>query len=296
MPDTAVKEPATVGDLIDSLPPPRHDVVTIKGAFAVEPASVLPAVTQEPGTLLAAIVAASRDPQIDVAKLQALMAMQERLEERQAAREFTAAFARLSAKLPRVKKNGTISLTKRGETPKPEDAIPFAKWEDMDKVIRPLMVAEGFSLSFNSGARAETGGGLVITGYLMHTAGHSREAQIPLPLDTGPGRNNLQAMGSTLSYGKRYCAEMLLNIVREGADDDGAGSDGMAAINEAQIEKLKDLMKEAMAVLKKPEELQPRILKRFKIESLDELPAKSFQDCHDLLVQTINANKEKTAL
>jgi hypothetical protein len=44
---------------------------------------------------------------------------------------------------------------------------------------------------------------------------------MPLPLDNGPGRNNLQAMGSTLSYGKRYCTEMLLNIVREGADDDG---------------------------------------------------------------------------
>jgi hypothetical protein len=42
-----------------------------------------------------------------------------------------------------------------------------------------------------------------------------------LQLDTGPGRNQNQAMGSTLSYGKRYTAEMLLNIVREGEDTDG---------------------------------------------------------------------------
>jgi hypothetical protein len=31
-------------------------------------------------------------------------------------------------------------------------------------------------------------------------------------------------MGSTLSYGKRYTAEMLLNIVREGDDKDGRSS------------------------------------------------------------------------
>ena len=180
----------------------------------------LPAVQDAaPSTLLAAIVGMAKDPAVDVTKLQAVLEMQERLERRQAEREFIAAFARLSADLPRVKKNGTISLIDKQGVNK--GSIAFAKWEDMDRVIRPLMAREGFTLSFDSAQRAGDGGGLVVTGTLMHRDGYARAASMPLALDVGPGRNNLQAMGSTLSYGKRYCAEMLLNIVREGEDNDG---------------------------------------------------------------------------
>lgn len=287
--DTAPKPVETVGDVLDGLPAPQSHRI-IARASAVLPGAPI---TEQPATLLGAIVNASRDPAIDVAKLQALMAMQERLEERQAEREFTMAYARLSGRLPRVKKNGTIKLGK--DKAGAEMEVPFAKWEDMDKIIRPLMAAEGFSLSFNSAARAETGGGLVITGYLMHTHGHSREAQIPLPLDTGPGRNNLQAMGSTLSYGKRYCAEMLLNLVREGADDDGNTSDNMALISDEQKAELVDLMKEVLGLLKSPEKFQPRLFQRFKITSLDDLPQSAFRDVKGAIVETINANKPKTA-
>ena len=174
-------------------------------------------VTDGPGALLNAIVKMASDPAIDVAKLDALLQMQERMERRAAEVEFSAAFARLSGVMPRVKKNGRVELGQG------KGSYPFAKWEDIDRIIRPAMDAEGFTLSFTSQVRPGEGGGLIVTGTLLHRMGHSVTAQIPLPLDTGPGRNNLQANGSTLSYGKRYCAEMLLNIVREGDDDDGVG-------------------------------------------------------------------------
>ena len=180
----------------------------------------LPAVQDAaPSTLLAAIVGMAKDPAVDVTKLQAVLEMQERLERRQAEREFIAAFARLSAMMPRVKKNGTISLIDKQGVNK--GSIAFAKWEDMDKILRPLLAEEGFSLSFDSVVRPGDGGGLIVTGTLMHRDGFSRTASIPLPLDVGPGRNNLQAGGSTLAYGKRYTTEMLVNIVREGEDNDG---------------------------------------------------------------------------
>lgn len=165
--------------------------------------------------MLAVIERAAVNPAVDVQKMQQLLDMSERLQVRQAEIEFNQALARLSARMPRVKKNGRVELGQG------KGSYPFAKWEDIDRIIRPLMTEEGFTLSFNSAARTADGGGLIVTGTLLHRDGHSIAASIPLALDTGPGRNNLQAMGSTLSYGKRYCAEMLLNIVREGDDDDG---------------------------------------------------------------------------
>lgn len=196
-----------------------------------------PVVVDGPGSLLSAIIVLAKDQSVDVAKLGALVSMQERLEEHQAKIEFSRALTRLAGKMPRVKKNGTVDLGPG------KGNYAFAKWEDMDRVIRPLMDAEGFTLSFDTQPRTEAGGGMIITGELLHADGHSKTASISLALDTGPGRNNLQAMGSTLSYGKRYAAEMLLNIVREGADDDGIKG-GAEFIGPGQIAKIRELLAE----------------------------------------------------
>lgn len=195
--------------------------------------------TDSPQALLPAILQLARDPAVDVAKLQALLDMQVGAETRQAEINFYQALSRIPP--IRVPKNGRITLAKKdGTTFKP---VPFARWEDMSLVLDPLLAAEGFRLMFDSAPRPGDGGGLIVTGTLVHRDGHSKSASIPLPLDTGPGRNNLQAMGSTLSYGRRYVAEMLLNITREGVDDDGA-SYGSVRISEQEADEVFRLIQE----------------------------------------------------
>lgn len=235
-----------------------------------EPQSPAVVHSEQPGSLLAAIVGLARDPGVDVTKLDALLRMQERMEGQQAEREFTAAFGRLSAVLPRVKKNGTITLGKD------KGSIPFAKWEDIDKVIRPLLTGEGFALSFDSATRPGDGGGLIVTGTLMHRDGHKRTASVPLPLDTGPGRNNLQAMGSSLSYGKRYCAEMLLNIVREDEDDDGKLG-GMRFIAAEQVDELRRLLAEGNVD-------EAKFLKLFGVADLTNIEAGAYAPARNMLL------------
>src|SRR6185437_3535527 len=176
--------------------------------------------------------------------------------------------------LPRVKKNGTISLGK--DKTGAEREVAFAKWEDMDRVIRPLMAREGFTLSFDSAARPGDGGGLIVTGTLMHKDGHTRTASMPLPLDTGPGRNNLQAVGSTLSYGKRYCAEMLLNIVREGDDDDGKRG-GAQFITQDDIGKLRKLIADTGTD-------EDRFLQFFQVTDLASLTVENLAPARNMLL------------
>lgn len=234
-------------------------------AVAVRNEASLPA-PAEPASLLPAIIQVARDPGLDVAKLDRLMQMQFELEKRQAEREAIEAFTRVSAKMPRVKKNGTIDMGTKG-------SFAFARWEDMDAVIRPIITEEGFTLSFNSAMKE--GGGLIVTGELMHRSGHVRTATIPLPLDQGPGRNNLQAVGSTLSYGKRYCAEMLLNIVREGDDDDGVKG-GMRFATEEEIEEIRALIKETGTD-------EQRFCNTLNVAHLGELPVTSVAVAKNML-------------
>ena len=165
------------------------------------------------GSLLEVIARAATDERVNIDKMTALLAMQERIMAKQALDEFNEAMTALNERCEmRVGKAGVASLGGKG-------SYRFAKWEDMDAVIRPAMRELGLRFSFDSHQTSD--GKLKITGTLHHRGGHKEEASIYLPIDTGPGRNPLQQVGSTTSYGKRYCVELLLNVVREDEDDDG---------------------------------------------------------------------------
>ena len=180
---------------------------------------------------------AATDPRVDVVKMQALLDMQRQLLEMQAAQEFHEAIASLPP--IRVAKNGTIDLgpDKNG---KPRH-ITFAEWSDMDLVLRPMLMERGLFLTFTAEERAS--GGLTIIGTLRHRNRQCLSASMPLALDIGPGRNNLQAGGSTLSYGKRYTTDMLVNIVRIGEDDDGKLG-GTVFITDTDVARIEALLSE----------------------------------------------------
>lgn len=172
-----------------------------------------PCAHNEPASMLQVIASAAANPSCDVQKMQALLSMQDKLIERGARQEFSAAMADACGEIPQVEKNGTVSLGGKG-------SYKFTKWEDMDRVIRPVLAKHNLRLSFNTRS-AEGSSNKVIIGTISHANGQSQSAEIELPIDAGQGRNPLQGFGSTISYGKRYCAEMLLNIVRTEEDNDG---------------------------------------------------------------------------
>ncbi len=215
-----------------------------------------------PVSILNIIAQAATDPSVDVVKMTALLDMQERVMVKQAEADFNAAMVAMNTGSLRVSKKGMVNLGGG------KGGYKFARWEDMDTVIRPLMQAHGFTLSFNSEMRPGDGGGLIVVGTLMHASGHSRSASIPLGLDAGAGRNNLQAMGSTLSYGKRYVAEMLLNIVREDDDDDG-GDGGKKYIELDQAEQIEALITETKTD-------RTRFMQYFNIASITDMQVKDF--------------------
>lgn len=177
-------------------------------------------------TFLSVIERAAIDPKVDVLKMEKMLDMQERILNKQAEMSFNQAMTRLQPKLPTIAHKSQIAFKGTVQS-------TYAKYEDIDEVIRPLYTAEGFSLSFNTEV---SDGGAIVIGTLSHEAGHSRTASIPLPLDSSGSKNNIQAMGSTISYGKRYLVGMLLNIVTKGEDDNGQASDVLSIEDAAKID------------------------------------------------------------
>lgn len=193
---------------------------------AVATATSLPASAPEPTTILNIIERASRDPNVDIDKMERLFRMKLDMEARAAKSAYLSALAEMQPKLPVITKHGVISKNVKDErgnkTGLQEAMTKYARWEDVVEGITPVLAEHGFSLSFR--IAQPTLERILVSGVLGHRDGHTEETTISLPIDSTGAKNNVQGWGSSASYGKRYTAFALLNISARGEDDDGMGA------------------------------------------------------------------------
>jgi hypothetical protein len=214
------------------------------------------------------------DPNIGADKLEILLKMQREIIETQQREAFHEDFIALAAELPQVERKGRVDLmAKDGRR---LGGYQYARWEDMDSALRPIWTKHGFGITFSTFNRD---GQTVVCGKLLHKGGHFETAELPLHPDKGPGRNDMQAMGSGVSYTKRYLAELLLNIVRKGLDDDGIKS-GLERISAQEVADLAQLIADAGT---EPDRFLHTMLTG--VESLEEVQARDYAR----LVNALNA-------
>lgn len=71
----------------------------------------------------------------------------------------------------------------------------------------------------------ETNDIIKVTCVVTHKLGHSEKCEMSAPPDTGPGRNKIQAVGSTTTYLQRYSLMSLLGLAAKDMDDDGRAAE-----------------------------------------------------------------------
>ena len=160
----------------------------------------------ETAAIMSMIERVATSPDADINKLEKMLEMQERVLDRNAKQAFTADLAAMQEDLPRVIEHG-----------EGHNKAKFAKLEDINDAIRPILHKYGFAVTF----RIKNESNLIwVYTVLSHKQGHSEETSIPLALDTSGSKNPVQAVGSSISYGKRYGICAMLNI-STGDDVDG---------------------------------------------------------------------------
>lgn len=215
------------------------------------------ATVAEGATLLAVISRAASDPNTDVTKMERLMAMYERVEAKRAEAEFAEALADMQPHLPAIAERGKAKVN--GDV-----RYTFALWEDINAAIKPILQQYGFALSF----RTDFTDGIAVTGVLTHRSGHSERTTIKLPTDASGSKNAVQAVASSVSYGKRYTAGALLNLTSHGEDDD-AFTAAVEYCTDEQLATLNEWIKATGSD-------KAKFLKFLKVDSLDNLPAKQY--------------------
>lgn len=171
-------------------------------------------VPREPDSFIAMIERLAANPDVDVAKLEKLVELQERIMRHNAEAAFNAAFAKMRPELPQVVERGQILV-------KGQLRSTYARLEDIDQAVTPILAKHGFGLRHKTQWPADKPGIIRIIGVLCHEQGHTEQSEFEAPMDKSDYRTDIQSQGSTVSYGRRYTTLDLLNITTRGVDNDG---------------------------------------------------------------------------
>lgn len=125
----------------------------------------------------------------------------------------------------------------RADMVNPDTDSRYGSLEAVDKEIRKVYTAHGFSPTFDT---EDTPDPLTIRVIcdLNHRDGHTRRYGLPMPCDgKGPKGNpvmsRIHAVGSALTYGQRYLLRIMFNLVVSKKQDD----DGNAASRRPQVQR-----------------------------------------------------------
>lgn len=229
-----------------------------------------PPADAEGATILGMIDRLIAKPDVPVEKLERLFDLHQRVQADHSRRAYFADLAVMQPKLPVIDKKGTIKTNEKdkqgNKTGNQIKQSKYALWEDVVEQIRPVLAEFGFSLFFK--VDQPTPDRALITTTLAHAGGHSESTGISLPIDTSGSKNNVQGWGSTVSYGKRYGAFALLNVVARGEDDDGTAG-GADLISDDQANALLRLIADTKS---DPQQF----LAIAKVESISDISAAKF--------------------
>lgn len=218
------------------------------------------------------------NPDLPIDRLEQMLAMKERMEdrarlddERAARKAFYADLSQAQAEIPVVLRNKSNTHTK-------------SKYADLAAIERdamPTIRAHGFAVTANSIAGAEKGFQRVRM-CVAHEAGHIEEIEDDFPLDGvgAQGASNktaLHAKGSTTTYARRYMVTSFFNIAT--SDDDG-NAGGRTTVSADQFRTLRDLIEKAGST-------DEKIGALYGVTNLHDLPAVNFEAATGMLRRKI---------
>jgi hypothetical protein len=174
----------------------------------------------------------------DPAKLEKLMDLAERFKSDRAAEAFAVAMNSVQNEMPCVVKDRENSHTR----------ARYATLENVQTVIRPVYARHGFSLSYGT-EESKLPGHVRLVCDVSHTGGCTRRYHLDCPMDGagakgGSNKTDIQAMGSSISYGRRYLVLMIFNITVANQDVDGNAADALDTITEAECLDIEGLMED----------------------------------------------------
>ena len=219
---------------------------------------------------------------IDIDKIEKMLVLQERWEANEAKKAYHLAMAKFKANPPEIEKDKRVSYEMTGGGTK---SYNHASLANVTGKINSALSVQGLSATWDT-AQGE-GGRITVTCRITHEKGHSESTKLAASPDDSGKKNSIQAIGSTISYLERYTLLALTGLATHDMDNDGqAEEDDIEYINEKQTAEIRAMLTQ----LDRPEE---KMCAHFKIESIEKMPEKRFNEIVGVLKESIKAMKKK---
>jgi ERF superfamily len=229
-------------------------IVQMKNAVAVAEKGAVAQLPDGRTNMLAILARAAADPQCQPEKMRVLLDMHKEIEAEAARMAFFQAFGKMQEELPIINKDGRIEVEGRATAKtvagRKDRAQLYSTFSNIFKIVKPIARKHGFTIWFEPGIGADER--LTMRTHLDHDKGHGISCIIPLPLETSGAKNNVQGVGSSISYGKRYGLIAVCAIISEAPEDKDDDAKAVSAtksepkadpkITQAQADSLIELM------------------------------------------------------
>lgn len=234
------------------------------GTAVAQAASSVPEAASQSDVIKGLMEIAIQQGDAGVDALERLVALQERVMDRDANNQLMHALAAFQEKCPPIRKSRDADIkTKSGASYR----YTYASLDDIVASIRELLPEFGLSYTWDSGVVDSV---LTVRCIVRHVAGASVEATFQCPTDNPSNISAAQKVGAALTYARRQSLCQALGLTTTDADVDGADLESKGAlITEAQLREIRALVTDSGANI-------DRFLNYVGVESLDKIPLANF--------------------
>ena len=194
-----------------------------------------------------------------IEQMQQLFDLQLRYEANEARKAYNDAMSNFREECPTINRGRKVE----------HNSTKFAGLAESIEAIRPFLSKYGLSHQWKT---RQEGATITVECTVTHRTGHSESTSLAASPDKSGGKNDIQAIGSTVSYLERYTLYAILGLSSREMDDDGKGAGKLAdieLITETQANDLLALMEEVKSDVAK-------FCTYYKIQSVTDLPVTKF--------------------
>jgi hypothetical protein len=192
----------------------------------------------------------------DLDKLEKLMALQERWEANEARKAYVVAMAAFKASPPLIIKD----MTNKQYDSKYSSLANFVN------TVSPELRKHGLSAKWEIDQTT----GIRVSCVVTHVMGYSESASLSGPPDTSGSKSAIQQIKSTITYLQGATFQSITGLVASDSSLDDDGNGAIEHITDHQAADLTSLLEEVGADKRK-------FCEHFKIENVEKLPAKAFE-------------------
>ncbi len=207
----------------------------MKGQEVVQhEAAPLPIAQNDAASFMQLFARAASDPNIDIDKMERLWAMKERMDAKQAEKEFDDALAACQAEMRPIAADAT----------NPQTRSKYATYAKLDAALRPIYSKHRISISYTTEDSPKEDCIRVVA--KVSRSGHTRLYRIDMPADGkgakgGDVMTKTHAAGAAMSYASRYLLKAIFNV-SVGEEDVDGNSGQSRDVPEEQKTKFREAM------------------------------------------------------